>query len=171
MDKHLEIIWQYIDGTLSPSEVVSFEKRLESETELNRLYVSQLQLHQSLTTHNVVSAPSNFASQVMSKLQSQSMAFDLKKFDSFAGIKSIMFWALGVTILGLVFIFFFPPIATTATASTNAIISVDKFIPDFLQNFTLSNEMIKYSSYTMILLLVPVLVALDNFLNKRRAIG
>jgi len=161
MDKHLELIWKYIDGELSSSEIAIVEDKLKADPVFNAYYKSQLNLHQSLKTNNVVPAPMNFAANVMAKLQGQ--VVDLKKYDSFAGVKGILIWTLAIVALAIISIYIFPPIASTGST---AVFSLDNYTPEFLQSFSLSNEVIKYSSYFTLFLIVPIFLFADNLLRK-----
>lgn len=166
MDKQLELIWKYIDGELNTAEKLDIQRMLNADPQLDSLYRAQLKLHKSLSESNLVEAPQGFASRVMANLPVAKVQA-LRKYDSFTGIKGILIWALGFTLLAIIAIALYPPIVASGT---EAVYSFDKYIPEEIQNISLSGDIIRYASYATFLLVAPILLYVDNLFSKRSVI-
>lgn len=164
MDKHLELIWDYIDGRLTAHDKFTFENRLTEDLDFKNLYEAQLKLHASLQTVEANSAPQSISDFVMSSIKSQKLILG-SKYDSFSGISKIMLSTLIATVLCLIYAWYLSPVAVEAATGNYAIL--DDYISKILSDISISPVFIKYGPYLSVLLVVPFFSFMDNYFRNR----
>lgn len=161
MDKTLEKIYNYIDGQMSPSDMDRFQEELKSNAALNKVYLSQLQIHNTLAKVPTVVAPINLADNVMSMIAVKK--FSASKYDSFSGLRNIGIGAIGFLALAIILALVF----SNQAMPGYSIGTFGKYLDQLPRVISLPDGLYAYSKYICILLIVPFLVISDNYFQKR----
>ena len=160
MDKVLEKIYKYLDGDLSQSEMVAFEKEMQSDPSLTKLYRSQENVHIALSQIPADTAPEHLADNVMSIIAQKK--FSVEKYNSFSGLKIIAIGAVASLALSVALIVVFSNQAITSY-SADPLAAYYKPLSEYL---TPPTAMYSYSIYVCILLVIPLLMLLDGYAQK-----
>ncbi len=163
MDKSLEKIFRYIDGEMNSAEMELFQVELKSNSELNKMYLSQLNIHRALSQVPTSTAPAHLADNVMSMVTKKK--FSTEKFNSFSGLKNIAIGAVASVVITIALGFIF----SNETVTGYSMGSVGRYLDGMPDVATMTNGLYAYSKYICISLIVPLLIILDGYLQKRNA--
>ena len=140
-----QLIWDYLDGNLSPKDQKSFEDRLESDQSFRTIFNEHALIHK-LLKDNIISDPSpDFTEQVLRKLE--------KGRPPVFSLNGIVLFLIGFILVNLVILFVSDP-----------------SLENTYEIFTSMNTLAQNSTLQLIgLILVGVsgLVVLDQILSKR----
>jgi hypothetical protein len=163
MDNSLEKIFRYIDGDMTSSEVALFQDELASNPSLNKTYLTQLNIHKTLSQVPAVTAPAYLVDNVMSMITQKKLSTD--KFNSFAGLRNIAIGAIAsiilTIVLGLVF--------SNQTVTGYSMGTFGKYFDQVPNLLVLPEGFYAYSKYMCFLLIVPLLIILDRFYQNRNS--
>ncbi len=161
--ERLEKIWKLIDGEMDATEKAAFEQTLATDPILRKEYETQLKLHQSLITLPPQKALEGFTAQVMSKIQSSTSRVSSELY-SFAGFKGILAWIVGMIVLATILILSISPAMIDSSVTTYT------YLGDYLDKLSLdmsiSDQVLRYSSYLAFLIIIPIIVGIDNVLGS-----
>lgn len=113
-----KIIWEYLDGDLSPQEKAKLDYRLQTDSAFLTLYNHKKKVHEGLQSLDIEKAPEHILSNVMVSLKNESIY--LPKTTKFTAFKyfSLFFIALNVILIAW---------GLFSSPATNSNFLVDKF--------------------------------------------
>lgn len=160
MDKHLELIWKKIDGSLSQSESLAFDALIQDNLEFAKLYKSQINLNSNLKNISPVSAPSDLLSNVLHKISEKKVIYS-KEYNSFDGMKIIAIASFAVLSLSILI-----------TLTTNLTFNKSSYpeVFEWLNNLSLQipiQGLENYSMYLLVLLPGLALIWLDKMFRRQ----
>jgi len=158
MDKHLELIWKKIDGSLSQSETKDFQHLLQNDANFTMLYKSQKQLNSSLKKIPSIEAPTTLLTNVLLNI-SEKKSY-LKEYSSFGGIKVIAMACAGIFALSVLIV-----LSSNISSDLTAYPLLSQWMNKL--SFSIPSEGFEnYSKFMLVLIPGIVLIWLDKMFRS-----
>jgi len=159
MEKHLELVWKKIDGSLSKDEAIIFNELSHNDKSFVNLYKAQINLNTNLKKLPSVAAPSNLVSNILQNITKKKVIYS-KEYSSFEGMKVIALASI-ITLTLVVLITMTINLSFDASVYPELTSWLNKLsVPAPLQGIE------NYSTYLLVLLPGIVLVWLDNMFRR-----
>ncbi|MBT8189597.1 MAG: hypothetical protein HKO89_03565 [Saprospiraceae bacterium] len=159
MEKDIQMIWNYLDGTMEEDDKKRFHLRLKEDELFSSSYMEQLKLHEDLQKMPLSRAPESLMSNVMLEYSS---LLDKRKNDiGFNGIRNIFIIFSGIILLTVLMSWFFfePADSSAPTLLTN--------LNDAGMSLLFELSSVKILPYSVIFFCGMALVWLDHFLKQK----
>jgi len=159
MDKHLDLIWKKIDGSLSEKEALKFNELVQNNKDFLNLYKVQTNLDAQLKMVPQTSAPHSLVNNVLQKITLRKINYS-KEYNSFKGIKIISLVSAGLLTLIVI---------ATMTLNINFNATVYPELTQWLNQISIPSPLKgieNYSTYLLVLLPGLALIWLDKMFKK-----